>query len=306
MSLVNESLEAAIARPRRSMLYMPGSNARALEKARALPADSLILDLEDAVAPEAKAGARRQVVEAVKAGGYGKREIVIRVNSLDTGWGHEDAPAVAQAGADAILLPKAESAAQVQHLEHLLALYGAPDGLALMCMIETPMGVLAAAEIARASPRLVALVMGTSDLAKELQAAHTRERLPLIASLGLCLLAARANRIAIVDGVHLDLDDAEGLDQACRQGRELGFDGKTLIHPKQIEPANRAFAPSAEDVAWSKRIIAAHAEADARGEGVALVDGKLIENLHVANARRVVALAERIAALDVAAPGGAT
>ncbi len=297
MTLVNESLEAAITRPRRSMLYMPGSNARALDKARSLPADSLILDLEDAVAPDAKATARQQVAEAVKAGGYGAREIVIRVNSLDTGWGHEDAPAVAQAGANAILMPKAESAAQVVHLEHLLKLYGAPDELALMCMIETPMGVLNAAEIARASPRMVALVMGTSDLAKELQATHTRERLPMLTSLGLCLLAARANRIAIVDGVHLDLNDDEGLAFACRQGRELGFDGKTLIHPKQIEPANRAFAPSADEVAWSKRIIAAHAEAEARGEGVVLVEGKLIENLHVANARRVVALAGRIAAL---------
>ncbi len=297
MALISASLEAAIARPRRSMLYMPGSNARALDKARGLPADSLILDLEDAVAPDAKAAARAQVREAVKAGGYGARELVVRINSLDTGWGHEDVPAFATAGAHALLLPKAESAAQIQHLEHLLAGYGAPDDLALMAMIETPMGVLNAAEIARASSRMVCLVMGTSDLAKDLHAAHTRERLPMLASLGLVVLAARANRIAAVDGVHLDLNDDDGLAFACAQGREFGFDGKTLIHPKQVEAANRAFAPSAADIAWSERIIAAHAEAEAKGEGVVLVEGRLIENLHVENARRLVALAARIAAL---------
>jgi citrate lyase subunit beta/citryl-CoA lyase len=298
MPLVNEALEAAIARPRRSMLYMPGANARALEKARTLPADSLILDLEDAVAPDAKALARKQVIEAVEAGGYGRRELVIRMNSLDTGWGHEDVLALAKAGADAILIAKVESAVQVQHVEALLTEYQAPDALALMAMIETPMGVLNAAEIARATPRMVCLVMGTSDLAKELHATHTRERLPMLTSLGLCLLAARANRIAIVDGVHLDLADDDGFAYACRQGRELGFDGKTLIHPKQIAAANQAFAPSAEEVDWSKRIIAAHAEAEAKGEGVVLVDGKLIENLHVENAHRLVALAERIAELE--------
>jgi citrate lyase subunit beta/citryl-CoA lyase len=166
-----------------------------------------------------------------------------------------------------------------------------------MAMIETPMGVLNAAEIARATPRMICLVMGTSDLTKDLHAAHTRERLPMLTSLGLCLLAARANRIAIVDGVHLDLADDEGFAYSCRQGRELGFDGKTLIHPKQVEGANKAFAPSADEVALSKKIIAAHAEAEAKGEGVVLVDGKLIENLHVENAHRLVALAERIAEL---------
>ena len=301
MPHVNESLEAAIARPRRSMLYMPGANARALEKAKTLPADSLILDLEDAVAPDAKAAARKQVVEAVKGGGYGQRELVIRMNSLDTGWGHEDVLALANAGAHAILIAKVESGEQVRHVEALLEEYRAPPDLALMAMIETPMGVLAAAEIARATPRMICLVMGTSDLTKDLHAAHTRERLPMLTSLGLCLLAARANRIAIVDGVHLDLADDEGYAFACRQGRELGFDGKTLIHPKQVEGANAVFAPSAEEVAWSKKIIAAHAEAEAKGEGVVLVDGKLIENLHVENARRLVALAERIAELESAA-----
>jgi len=185
MPLVNEALEAAIARPRRSMLYMPGANARALEKAKTLAADSLILDLEDAVAPDAKAAARQQVVGAVQAGGYGKRELVIRINSLDTGWGHEDVPAVAKAGAQAILIPKVESAAQVQHVEHLIGVWGGPDHLALMAMIETPMGVLNAAEIARSSSRMICLVMGTSDLAKDLHAAHTKERLPMLTSLGL-------------------------------------------------------------------------------------------------------------------------
>lgn len=297
MPLVNEALEAAIARPRRSMLYMPGANARALEKAKTLPADSLILDLEDAVAPDAKELARKQVIAAVKAGGYGRRELVIRMNSLDTGWGHEDVLALANAGAHAILIAKVESGAQVQHVEALLAEYKAPDDLALMAMIETPMGVLNAAEIARATPRMICLVMGTSDLAKDLHAGHTRERLPMLTSLGLCLLAARANRIAIVDGVHLDLADDEGFAHACRQGRELGFDGKTLIHPKQVDAANTAFAPSADEVAWSQKIIAAHAEAEAKGEGVVLVEGKLIENLHVENAHRLVALAARIAEL---------
>jgi citrate lyase subunit beta/citryl-CoA lyase len=301
MPLVNEALEAAIARPRRSMLYMPGANARALEKAKTLPADSLILDLEDAVAPDAKAAARKQVIEAVKGGGYGQRELVIRMNSLDTGWGHEDVLALANAGAHAILIAKVESAEQVQHVEALLAEYKAPGDLALMAMIETPMGVLNAAEIARASSRMICLVMGTSDLTKDLQAAHTRERLPMLTSLGLCLLAARANRIAIVDGVHLDLADDEGFAYACRQGRELGFDGKTLIHPKQVDGANKAFAPSPDEVAWSRKIIAAHAEAEAQGEGVVLVEGKLIENLHVENAQRLVALAARIAELESAA-----
>ena len=301
MPLVNEALEAAIARPRRSMLYMPGANARALEKAKTLPADSLILDLEDAVAPDAKELARKQVIAAVKGGGYGKRELVIRMNSLDTGWGHEDVLALANAGAHAILIAKVESAAQVLHVEALLEEYKAPADLALMAMIETPMGVLNAAEIARSTSRMICLVMGTSDLTKDLHAAHTAERLPMLTSLGLCLLAARANRIAIVDGVHLDLADDAGFEYACRQGRELGFDGKTLIHPKQVEGANRAFAPSPDEVAWSKKIIAAHAEAEAKGEGVVLVEGKLIENLHVENAQRLVALAARIAELKGAA-----
>lgn len=287
----------ATARPRRSVLYMPGSNARALEKGRTLAADGLILDLEDAVAPDAKADARDRVVAAVAAGGYGRRELLVRVNGLDGPWGEDDVAAIAACGCDAILLPKVESADMVAALAALMDRHGAPDGTAIWCMMETPMGILRAAEIAAANPRLGGLVMGTSDLAKDLHASHTRERLPMLTSLGLCLLAARAHGLAILDGVHLDLADDEGFAAACHQGVELGFDGKTLIHPKTIAAANAAFAPSAEEVAWSRRIIAAHAEAEAAGQGVVLVDGRLIENLHVENARRVVALAEAIAAM---------
>lgn len=284
------------ARPRRSILYMPGSNARALEKGRELPADGLILDLEDAVAPDAKETARRQIVEAVKAGGYGHRELAIRVNGLETAWGDDDLKAVATAGADAVLLPKVESAAQVEEAERRLRNAGAPDSLKLWCMMETPLGILNAKEIAGASPRLTCLVMGTSDLVKDLQAEHTAERFPVLTSLSLCLLAARAYGLAIVDGVHLDLNDEEGFRRACRQGKELGFDGKTLIHPKTIAAANEIFAPSDAEAAQARRIIEAHAEAAAAGKGVVVLDGKLVENLHVENARRVIALAEAIAA----------
>ncbi len=288
----------ATARPRRSVLYMPGSNARALEKGRGLAADALILDLEDAVAPDAKALARTQIVEAVKAGGYGRREIIVRINPLESPWGHEDLAAVAASGADAILLPKVESAAMVHDLEMQMVGAGAPESMGIMCMMETPLGMLHAESVAGASKRVSCLVMGTSDLVKELQASHTDARLPVLTSLGLCLLAARAFGLAIVDGVHLDLADDDGFAEACVQGLELGFDGKTLIHPKTIAKANEVFAPSDEEVAFSKRIIAAHAEAAAQGKGVVVVDGKLIENLHVENAKRLVALAEAIAALQ--------
>jgi citrate lyase subunit beta/citryl-CoA lyase len=276
---------------------MPGSNARALEKGRGLAADALILDLEDAVAPDAKVQARTQIVEAVKAGGYGRREIIVRINPLDSPWGHEDLAAMATSRADAILLPKVESAAMVHDLEMQMVGAGAPPAMNIMCMMETPLGMLHAEGVAGASKRISCLVMGTSDLVKELQASHTDARLPVLTSLGLCLLAARAYGLAIVDGVHLDLDDEAGFAEACLQGKELGFDGKTLIHPKTIAKANEVFAPSADEVAFSHRIIAAHAQAAAQGQGVVVVDGKLIENLHVANAKRLVALAEAIAAL---------
>ncbi|HJU19565.1 MAG TPA: CoA ester lyase [Stellaceae bacterium] len=291
----------ATIRPRRSLLYMPGSSPRALEKARGLAADGLIFDLEDAVAPDAKEGARAIIAAALAAGGYGRRECVLRVNPLDTPWGYGDLAAAATMPIDAVLLPKLESPDRVCLAVSLLETLGAPDSLAVWCMLETPLGILAAREIAGASPRVAALVVGTSDLTKDLHASATRERLPLLTALGLVLLAARGHGLAVLDGVFLDLADEDGFAFACRQGRELGFDGKTLIHPKQIGPANAAFAPSREEVAWARRIIAAHAEAAAKGAGVALVDGKLVERLHVEGARRLVALAEEIDRLAAAA-----
>jgi citrate lyase subunit beta / citryl-CoA lyase len=289
---------SARVRPRRSVLYMPGSNARALEKARSLPADGLIFDLEDAVAPDAKVSAREQVGAAIRAGGYGAREIVVRVNALASPWGQADLTAAASAGADAVLIPKVESADLVRQSLAVLDEAGGPADLPLWCMMETPRAMLRAEAIAAAHPRVGCLVMGTSDLAKDLHAAHTPERLPMITALGLCLLAARACGLAILEGVHLDLADAEGLEAACRQGAELGFDGKTLIHPGQIGPANAAFAPSADGLGRARRIIEAHEQAARKGKGVVVVDGRLVENLHVVEARRQVDLAEAIAALE--------
>jgi len=288
------------ARPRRSMLYMPGSNARALEKARALPADSLILDLEDAVAPDAKELARKQVCEAVAAGGFGMREVLIRVNALSTRWGYEDIAMASKSGADGLLLPKVESADAIRHMEAIMRANGAPESMRIWAMMETPRSILESQRIAESTPRMEGLVMGTSDLAKELDCAHTHERLPFIVSLGLCLLAARAAGLAILDGVYLDLNDEVGFEAACKQGQELGFDGKTLIHPKQVGPCNKVFTPKPQDVAWSRRIIEAHAAAAARGEGVVVVDGRLVENLHVESARRLVSMADAIAAMEAA------
>jgi citrate lyase subunit beta / citryl-CoA lyase len=284
----------ASARPRRSVLYMPGTNSRALEKARNLAADALIFDLEDAVAPDAKATARGTVASAVATGGYGKRELLLRVNALGTPWGEQDLAAAARMPIDGVVLPKVESVEAIRAAEAVLVAKGAGEGLAIWCMMETPLGILRAGDIASASRRLGGLVMGTSDLSNDLHARHTRERLPLLTSFGLCLLAARAFGLAILDGVHLDLADDDGFAESCRQGRELGFDGKTLIHPKTIAAANTAFSPSPEDIAWSRRIITAHEAAIGAGTGVVLVDGKLIENLHVENARRLLALAAAI------------
>ncbi len=286
------------ARPRRSALYMPGSNGRALEKSRNLAADALIFDLEDAVAADAKATARGTVASAVGSGGYDRRELLLRVNALGTPWGREDLAAAARMPIDGVVLPKVESPEEIREAEAVLVANGASDGLPIWCMMETPLGILRAAEIAAASRRLGGLVMGTADLTNDLHARHTRDRLPMLTSLGLCLLAARAFGLAILDGVHLDLADDEGFAQSCRQGRELGFDGKTLIHPKTIAAANTAFSPSADDVVWSRRIIAAHETATRGGTGVVLVDGKLIENLHVENARRLLALAAAIEERD--------
>jgi len=273
---------------------MPGANPRALQKARDLPADGLIFDLEDAVAPAAKEMARGIVAGALNAGGYGWRELVLRVNGFDTPWGKTDLALAARLPIDAVLLPKVERADQVAHAVSLLDELGAPAALAIWCMLETPIGILNAAAIAAASPRLAALVAGTSDLAKDLHALHTRDRAPVLTSLGLLLLAARARNLVALDGVHLDLADDEGFAFACRQGRELGFDGKTLIHPKQIAPANAAFGPSSEEVTWSRRVVAAHIDAEFKGAGIVLLDGRLIEKLHVEDARRIVAIAEAI------------
>jgi citrate lyase subunit beta/citryl-CoA lyase len=283
-------------RPRRSVLYVPGSNPRALEKARTLRADALIVDLEDSVAPAAKDEARRAAGAALRAGGYAPREVAIRVNALATPWGGADLAFAARAGADAVVLPKVEAPEEVRAAERALQAAGAPPGLELWCTIETPRGVLAAPAIAAAGGRLSCLVMGTSDLVKDLRARHSAGRAEVLVALGTVLLAARANGLAALDGVHLDLSDAGGFEAACRQGRDLGFDGKTLIHPKTIEVANRVFAPAPEDVALARRVIAAHGEAVAAGKGVVVVDGRLVEALHVEQAQGVVALADAIAA----------
>ncbi len=288
----------ATERPRRSVLYVPGSNVRALAKARQLPADGLVLDLEDAVAPSAKDEARERVLSELARGGYGHREVAIRVNGAETAWGRADLAAAARSGAHAVLLPKVESARSVRDAERALRAAGAPEEQAIWCMIETPRGVLRSEEIAGASPRVACVVMGTSDLVKDLRARHTPGRGEVATALGLTLLAARAHRLAALDGVHLDLADDAGFEASCRQGREMGFDGKTLIHPKTIEAANRVFSPGPEEVAAARRVVAAHAEAAAAGQGVVVVDGKLVEALHVEDARRLLALAEAIAALS--------
>jgi citrate lyase subunit beta/citryl-CoA lyase len=286
-------------RPRRSVLYMPGSNTRALEKGRALPADALILDLEDAVAPDAKDSGRANIAAALAEGGYGAREILLRVNGLETVWGRDDLVALARAGADGIVLPKVESADTVRKSIAILNAAGGPSNLAIWCMIETPLGVLRAEEIALASPRVGGFVMGTSDLAKELHCLHTPRRLPFMTSLNHVILVCRAFGLAALDGVHLDLDDDDGFEESCRQGLELGFDGKTLIHPKTIAVANEIFGPSAREIEQSRAIIAAFEDARAAGNGVVVLDGKLVENLHVDNARRILALADAIKSLSM-------
>lgn len=285
-------------RPRRSVLYMPGANGRAIEKARGLPADGLILDLEDAVAPAQKEEARALVAAELRRGGFGHRERVVRVNGPGTPWHEADLAAAAGMGADAVCLPKVESAAAVRAAEARLAAAGAPGALSLWCTIETPRGVLAAAEIAASSPRLACLVMGTSDLVKDLGARHTAGRAEVLTALSLVLLAARAHGLAALDGVHLDLADEAGFEAACRQGRDLGFDGKTLIHPRTIDAANRAFSPGADELALARRVVAAHAESQAQGKGVVVVDGRLVESLHVEAALRLLRLAEAIAARE--------
>jgi citrate lyase subunit beta / citryl-CoA lyase len=289
-------------RPRRSVLYMPGANERALSKARTLPADALILDLEDAVAPDAKTEARQRVCAAVGSGAYGRRELVIRVNGLDTPWHADDVRAAAEAGPDAVLVPKVNSAAEVHAIERALEDAGAPGRTAIWAMVETPVAMLRAEALSGASERLAVLVMGTNDLAKELHAEHVPGRAPLLGALSLALLAARATGKVILDGVYNDVRDLAGFEAECLQGRQLGFDGKTLIHPGQLEPCNRIFAPSEAEVAGAREIIEAFEQARRDGRGVVTVNGRMIENLHVDNARRVLALADAIEELraDVA------
>ena len=284
-------------RPRRSVLYMPGANEKALEKAKGLPADALILDLEDAVAPDAKAEARERVCAAVQSGAYGRRELTIRANGLDTEWHADDVAAIAAAGPDAIVVPKIDSPADVHAVEAALEAAGAPDRTRIWAMVETPVAMLHAEEIAAASERLAVLVMGTNDLAKELRAAHVPGRQPLLTGLGLCLLAARATGKVILDGVYNDIKDPEGFAAECRQGADMGFDGKTLIHPSQLEPANEVFGPSEDEVATARELIATWEAAVAEGKGVVTFNGRMVENLHVETARRAVAQAEAIAEL---------
>jgi citrate lyase subunit beta/citryl-CoA lyase len=277
-------------RPRRSVLYMPGANERALEKAKDIPADALILDLEDAVAPDAKPEARERVCAAVSGGGYGGRELTIRANGIGTPWHDDDLKAIAAAGPDAVVVPKVDSAADVHAIEAALEAGGAPDRTRIWAMLETPVAMLHAEEIAAASERLAVLVMGTNDLSKELHAVRVPDRHPLVPGLGLCLLAARATGRVILDGVYNDIKDEAGFLAECVQGREMGFDGKTLIHPSQVGPCNEVFSPDEAAVDLARRTIAAFEEAQAEGRGVVTLDGRMIENLHVDEARRVLAI----------------
>ena len=281
-------------RPRRSVLYMPGANTRALEKAKTLPADSLILDLEDAVAPDAKSSARENILKALESG-FGYREAVVRINSLSTPWGLDDLNAFANSKADAIVLPKVESAAQVQEVAQLLGKLNAPHSMTIWAMIETPKAIFKLQEIAESHPLLEALVLGTSDLVKDLHARHTPNRVETHAALSLSVLAARAYGLCVLDGVHLSLDDEAGLMQSCIQGRDMGFDGKTLIHPNQIAVANETFGPSPEEIKESQERIAAYEAAIQSGAGIAVLNGKLIEELHIQDAKRILALADAIA-----------
>ncbi len=283
--------------PRRSVLYMPGANARALEKAKELPTDAVIFDLEDAVAPDAKQTAREQVVAAVESRAYGHREIVVRVNGLDTEWGADDVTEIAPTGPDAMLFPKISSADDVKAAVAAMKKADAPDSTDMWAMIETPTAFLHAEEIAAADPRLVCFVMGTNDLAKDLHANHTELRLPMITGLGLAMLAGRAHGLTLLDGVYNDIQNTDGFRSECVQGNNLGFDGKTLIHPSQLEPCNDVYGPSDQQLEEARAIIEGFEEAQKAGKGVVTVNGRMIENLHVEHAKRQVAMAKAIAGL---------
>ena len=283
-------------RPRRSCLYMPGANARALEKARELPADTLILDLEDAVAPEAKAEARGAIAAALAAGGYGQRELVVRMNGLDSEWGHADLEMAVKSGAAAVLAPKVTGARDIERLDAALKKAGAGEGFALWVMIEMPLAILNIKDIAAASTgsRLTTFVMGTNDLAKEYRARMTPDRAAFQTALQLSVAAARAYGLTAIDGVYNDIKNEAGFAAECEQGRDLGFDGKTLIHPSQVDTCNRVFAPSEADVEQARAVIAAFADRVNAGKGVLKVNGKMTELLHLDEAKRTVAMDEAI------------
>ncbi len=289
---------AEIITPRRSVLYMPGANDKALEKAKTLPCDAIIFDTEDAVAPDMKAVAREKVAAAVRSGEYGRRELTIRINGLDTEWWKADLESAGAAAPSAVVVPKINSAADVALVEGVLDGIDAAANTTIWAMLETPAAMERAVAIATSSDRLTVLIMGTNDLAKELRAALVPGRAPLLWGLGRCLNAARFAGKVILDGVYNDVKNPEGFAAECAQGAEMGFDGKTLIHPTQIEPCNDAFAPSAAEVEHSERVIAAWDEGIAAGKGVITVDGRMIENLHVDNARRALAIAAAIADLE--------
>jgi citrate lyase subunit beta/citryl-CoA lyase len=284
-------------RPRRSLLYMPGSNPRALDKARTLPADGLILDMEDSVAPDAKQLAREQIVAALQQGGYGRRELMVRINGLATAWGLDDIAAICASNSapDAVLIPKISTAADVVAAIEAFEAAGCPESVDMWIMAETPLCIINIGEVASAHPRLKGIVMGTSDLSKDTRVRHTPDRLGFVGALNLCVYAARANGLDIIDGVQLDLENDELLKLSCEQGRDLGFDGKSLIHPRQIDAANAAFAPGEQEIANAGEIIEAFEQAQAEGKGVVVVKGRLVENLHVEEAKRNLALAEAIA-----------
>jgi citrate lyase subunit beta / citryl-CoA lyase len=290
-------------RPRRSVLYMPGSNARAMEKARELPADAVILDLEDAVAPDAKAKARELIGKALKDGGFGRREVVVRVNGLDTAWWADDL-AIAAAGPDAVLVPKVSTPAQFRQVAERLAAVGAAPQLRVWAMMETPLAMLNVRDIAAAAldpaARLAAFVMGTNDLAKDTRARIVPGRAPMLPWLMTCVAAARAFGLDILDGVYNDLGNAEGFAAECRQAHDLGFDGKTLIHPQQIAPCNAAFSPAPEEVEWARKIIAAFDLPQNADKGVIQIDGRMVERLHAEMARRTVAIADAITQMQAA------
>ncbi len=295
---MTDHIPSVSGRPRRSALYMPASNPRAVEKARSLPCDVVILDLEDAVLPDAKETARAAALAAVTAGGFGRREVVIRVNALSTPWGEADLAAAAAAGPAAVLAPKIRSPEDIDAYGRALA--AAPEHTRLWAMIETPQAILAIDAIAGAPSRLAALVMGVNDLAKEIGARQTPAREPFQAALALTVTAARAHGLAVLDGVHNEIDDLAALEAVCRQGADFGFDGKTLIHPSHLAICNAAFTPAAADVAWSRAVIAAFDAPENAGKGALRVDGRLAELLHRDQAVRLVAIADAIAAAEAA------